>query len=64
MRTHLVAYLARTRDGAEHGVARVPSARDQPSWHECAAVVPGYLIGQYLGAAPEPEENRPGRRSA
>ncbi|MFF2123481.1 hypothetical protein ACFVXH_39755 [Kitasatospora sp. NPDC058184] len=63
MRTHLVAYLARTRDGAEHGVARVPSEQGRPSWHECAAVVPGYLIGQYLGAA-EPEENRPRHRSA
>ncbi|MFJ9447155.1 hypothetical protein ACIRRH_35695 [Kitasatospora sp. NPDC101235] len=56
MRIHLVAYLARTRDGAEHGVARVPSERGRPSWHECAAVVPGYLIGQYLGVAPGPEE--------
>ncbi|MFJ2191598.1 hypothetical protein ACIOJE_27315 [Kitasatospora sp. NPDC087861] len=64
MRTHLIAYLARTRDGAQQGVARVLSARDRPSWHECAAVVPGYLIGQYLGAAPGPDETRRGRRAA
>ncbi|MDH6709855.1 hypothetical protein P3T27_006604 [Kitasatospora sp. MAA19] len=64
MRIHLVAYLARTGDGAEQGVARVPSGRGRPSWHECAAVVLGFLIGQYLGAAPEPEETRPGRRPA
>ncbi|MGW7445012.1 hypothetical protein [Kitasatospora sp. NPDC054795] len=64
MRIHLVAYLARTSDGAEHGVARVPSGRGRPSWHECAAVVPGFLTGQYLGAAPEPDETWSARRSA
>ncbi|MET8704359.1 hypothetical protein ABZW10_36720 [Kitasatospora sp. NPDC004723] len=64
MRTHLIAYLARTGAGVEQGVARVPSQRGRPSWHECAAVVPGYLIGQYLGPDPEPQENRPGHRPA
>ncbi|MFJ7250145.1 hypothetical protein ACIQWA_36675 [Kitasatospora sp. NPDC098652] len=56
MRIHLVVYLARTSEGEEQGVARVPSGRGRPSWHECAAVVPGFLIGRYLGLAPESEE--------
>ncbi|MFE2175834.1 hypothetical protein [Kitasatospora sp. NPDC059462] len=64
MRTHLIAYLARTGASVEQGVARVPSQRGRPSWHECADVVPGYLIGQYLGSAPEPEEMRPRSRPA
>ncbi|MEU9044551.1 MULTISPECIES: hypothetical protein [unclassified Kitasatospora] len=65
MRIHLVAYLARTSDGdgAEQSVARVPSGRARPSWHECADVVPGFLIGQYLGLAPESEETWSERRS-
>ncbi|WP_380286564.1 hypothetical protein [Kitasatospora purpeofusca] len=62
MRTHLIAYLARTGADVEQGVARVPSQRGRPSWHECAAVVPGFLIGQYLGPAPGSQEVRPGRR--
>ncbi|MER8103874.1 hypothetical protein [Kitasatospora sp. NPDC094016] len=63
MRIHLIAYLARTSDGVEQGVARVPSDRSRPSWHECADAVPGYLIGQYLGLAPEFEETWSERRS-
>ncbi|MFF2548336.1 hypothetical protein ACFVUY_38065 [Kitasatospora sp. NPDC058063] len=54
MRVHVLAYLAKTPTGIEQGLARIPSDRDRPSWAECAAQIPGFLISSYLGPAPEP----------
>jgi len=44
---HIIAYTA--RDGS--GVAQVHTSRTRPTWAECAAAVPGFVTGSYLGVA-------------
>jgi hypothetical protein len=52
LRAHLVSYTARTADGITHGIARVLTDQERPSWQECAEQIPGYLTDEDLGPAP------------
>jgi hypothetical protein len=50
--THLVQYTAKTNGETTHGIARVRTDRNVPSWQECAQQIPGFWTGKQLG--PEP----------
>jgi hypothetical protein len=49
---HLIAFTALRDRGTEHGIARVLTYQDRPSWNECAEQIPGYVTGSDLGPAP------------
>ena len=48
-RTHYVAYTAQTATGFSRGIAEVTTERNKPSWRECAAQIPNFWKGVYLG---------------
>jgi len=48
MTIHLIAYTSRSGSG----IAQVRTSRSRPSWSQCAAAIPGYVTGEYLGPAP------------
>lgn len=58
---HVIYYMSNLNGNAhqEHGVGRVATVTGhRPTWHDCRAHIPGFVVGEYLGLAPDQKDAR------